>query len=112
VFHLVEVKASATKIGMCHCDRICFTFSEKIRLWIFGWSLFGWRVRRRVGEKIAVSPIDFRFDRDKMFHMKQLALGKEGDLSGTSQFQIDLARVELCFLHKVGIITLFENIEV
>jgi len=109
VFHLVEVKTSRTKV--CGCEHICFTISEKVRSRVFGWSSFGWNVRSKAGDSAAVSPIDWRFDRDKLFHMKQLASGKEGSSSGTSCFQIDFARVELCFLHKVGIITLFENIE-
>ena len=109
VFHLVEVKTSA--VSVCSCDLTSFTMSEKTRRRLPIRSAKGWAIRISSGDGARVSPIDSRFNHKKLFHMKQLAMGKQVSVSGSSSFSVDYARVELCFLHRVGIITLFENVE-
>lgn len=110
VFHLVEVKSSKTKV--CRCEERRFTISDSLRLLLPSKLALAWRLRSSLGVGDTVSLLDYRFNREKLFHMKQLARVKEGESSGSQFFQVDLARVELCFSHKEAIITLFENIEV
>ena len=109
VFHLIEVKSSAAKI--CSCMSFRFTISEKVRCLLPERFISSWRIRELVSEASPTSVIDRRFNAQKLFHMKLLAQAKEGTEPSLSRFSIDYARVELCFLHKVGIITLFGNIE-
>lgn len=109
VFHLVEVKTAVSKI--CQCGHEKHAQGMRLRRLLPSRFMWSWSVKLQTGELGGVSHIDARFNREKMFHMKQLAQTKIGKSLENASYQIDYARVELCATHRFGIITLFENVE-